>query len=140
MTINKTKSFRLNLLRFTLEQIKREVKRRILIKAFLNIQNLQYHSLEFALMKIKKYTEIKFQVMNAYATLIQRYYRYYVEYIKNKRTTVTIIEQSNNTIMETVHYRRRVNYHDYNLRDLFYNFYRKKLVKNIIELLYLKSY
>ena len=91
-------------------------------------------------MKIKKYTEIKFQVMNAYATLIQRYYRYYVEYIKNKRTTVTIIEQSNNTIMETVHYRRRVNYHDYNLRDLFYNFYRKKLVKNIIELLYLKSY
>ena len=39
MTINKTKSFRLNLLRFTLEQIKREVKRRILIKAFLNIQN-----------------------------------------------------------------------------------------------------
>ena len=42
--------------------------------------------------------------------------------------------------METVHYRRRVNYHDYNLRDLFYNFYRKKLVKNIIELLYLKSY
>ena len=140
MITNKTKSFRLNLLRFTLEQIKREVKRRILIKAFLNIQNLQYPSLEFALMKIKKYTEIKFQVMNAYATLIQRYYRYYVEYIKNKRTTVTIIEQSNNTIMETVHYRRRVNYHDYNLRDLFYNFYRKKLVKNIIELLYLKSY
>jgi hypothetical protein len=139
MLINKTKSFRLNLLRFTLEQIKREVKRRILIKAFLNIQNLQYPSLEFALMKIKRYTEIKFQVMNAYATLIQRYYRYYIQNVKNKNTTITIIEQTN-TVIESVQYKRRKIHRFRNLKELFSQFYKKKLVKNVIELLYWKSY
>ena len=135
---NKT-SFKIKLLKFPFEQIKREAKRRILIKAFLNIQNLQYPSLEFALMKIKKYTEIKYQVMNAYATIIQRNFRYYIQYVKNKNTTITIIEQTN-TVIESVQYKRRKIYRFRNLKELFNQFYKKKLVKNVIELLYFKSY
>ena len=135
---NKT-SFKIKLLKFPFEQIKREAKRRILIKAFLNIQNLQYPSLEFALMKIKKYTEVKYEVMNAYATIIQRYYRDYIQYVKNKNTTITIIEQTN-TVIESVQYKRRKIYRFRNLKELFNQFYKKKLVKNVIELLYFKSY
>ena len=130
-------SFKTNLLRFPFEQIKREAKRRILIKAFLNIQNLQYPSLEFALMKIKKYTEVKYEVMNAYATIIQRYYRDYIQYVKNKNTTITIIQQTN-TVIENVQYKRRKIFRFRNLKELFCQFYKKKLVKNIIELLYMK--
>ena len=88
-------------------------------------------------MKIKKYTEVKYEVMNAYATIIQRYYRDYIQYVKNKNTTITIIQQTN-TVIENVQYKRRKIFRFRNLKELFCQFYKKKLVKNIIELLYMK--
>ena len=77
--------------------------------------------------------------MNAYATIIQRNFRYYIQYVKNKNTTITIIEQTN-TVIESVQYKRRKIYRFRNLKELFNQFYKKKLVKNVIELLYFKSY
>ncbi len=117
MTINKNKITQIKFIKIYFRTNKKKSKKKSFNQSFIKHSKFQYPSLEFALMKIEKYTEIKFQVMNAYSTLIQRYYRNYVEYSKNKRTTVTIIEQSNSIIMETVHHRGRVNYCDYNLDE-----------------------
>jgi hypothetical protein len=132
-------NFKTNLLRFPFEQIRREAKRRILIKALLNIQNLKYPSLEYGFLKLKRYSQVKYQVMNAYATLIQRFYRFYVQYIKTKKVGIAIIENEENTVIETVQYRRRIQRNYENLYELFCYLYKKILIRYILQILYVKN-
>ena len=141
--ILKKGSFKTNLLRFPFEQIRREAKRRILIKALLNIQKLKYPSLEYGFLKLKKYTEVKLQIMIAYATLIQRYYRFYIECLKQKKKVIEIIEESN-TIIETSQKKRiPINYNlkkEQNIQVIFWYFYKKLFVKRIKDIFSFKSY
>ena len=65
------------LLKLILDKIKKEANRRTLIKAFRDINNMKYPILLYALLKIHKFSIIKYNVMNAYAVLIQRKYRYF---------------------------------------------------------------
>ena len=60
-----------------IEKIRKEANRRTLIKAFRNINKLKYPILFYSLLKIRKYSIVKFNVMNAYAKLIQKNYRYF---------------------------------------------------------------
>ena len=62
-----------------LDKIRKEANRRTLIKAFRNINKLKYPILFYSLLKIKKYSIVKYNVMNAYAKLIQRNFRYYLD-------------------------------------------------------------
>ena len=62
-----------------LDKIRKEANRRTLIKAFRNINKLKYPILFYSLLKIKKYSNVKYNVMNAYAKLIQRNFRYYLD-------------------------------------------------------------
>ena len=62
-----------------IDKIRKEANRRTLIKAFRNINSMKYPILFYSLCKLHKYSLIKFEVMNAYAKLIQRYYRDYTE-------------------------------------------------------------
>ena len=132
-------NFKTNLLRFPFEQIRREAKRRILIKALLNIQNLKYPSLEYGFLKLKRFSDVKFQVMNAYATLIQRYYRFYLEYVKNRNIGIAIIENEENTVIETVQYRRRIRGSFGSLYELFCYLYKKILIRYILQILLVKN-
>ena len=63
------------LLNSILDKIKKEANRRTLIKAFRDINKMKYPILFYSLIKIHKYSTIKYNVMNAYAILIQRHYR-----------------------------------------------------------------
>ena len=65
------------LLKLIIEKIRKEANRRTLIKAFRNINNMKYPILFFSLLKLHKYSITKYNVMNAYAILIQRNYRYF---------------------------------------------------------------
>ena len=65
------------LLKYIIDKIRKEANRRTLIKAFRNINNMKYPILFFSLLKLHKYSTIKYNVMNAYAILIQRNYRYF---------------------------------------------------------------
>ena len=65
------------LLKLVVDKIKKEAKRRTLIKAFRDINDMKYPILFYALLKIHKYSTIKYNVMNAYAIIIQRNYRYF---------------------------------------------------------------
>ena len=67
------------LLRSIIDKIKKEANRRTLIKAFRDINKMKYPILFFSLLKIYKYANIKNQVMNSHAILIQRHYREYRE-------------------------------------------------------------
>ena len=58
-----------------LDKIKKEANRRTIIKAFRDINKMKYPILFYSLIKIHKYSTIKYNVMNAYAILIQRHYR-----------------------------------------------------------------
>ena len=62
-----------------IDKIKKEADRRTLIKAFRDINKMKYPILFYSLMKLHKYTTIKYNVMNAYAILIQRCYRDFKE-------------------------------------------------------------
>ena len=62
-----------------LDKIRKEANRRTLIKAFRNINKLKYPILFYSLLKIKKYSIVKYNVMNAYAKLIQRNFRYFMD-------------------------------------------------------------
>ena len=62
-----------------LNKIRKEANRRTLIKAFRNINKLKYPILFYSLLKIKKYSIVKYNVMNAYAKLIQRNFRYFMD-------------------------------------------------------------
>ena len=63
------------LLNSILDKIKKEANRRTIIKAFRDINKMKYPILFYSLIKIHKYSTIKYNVMNAYAILIQRHYR-----------------------------------------------------------------
>ena len=52
-----------------IDKIRKEANRRTLIKAFRNINKLKYPTLFYSLLKIKKYSIVKYNVMNAYAKL-----------------------------------------------------------------------
>ena len=77
--------------------------------------------------------------MNAYATLIQRFYRFYIQYIKTKKVGIAIIENEENTVIETVQYRRRIQRPYENLYELFCYLYKKILIRYILQILYVKS-
>ena len=66
-----------NLLIEILNKIKKEANRRTLIKAFRDINKMKYPILFYALLKIQKYSIVKYNVLNAYAKLIQKNYRYF---------------------------------------------------------------
>ena len=68
-----------------IEKIKKEANRRTLIKAFRNINKLKYPSLFYSFLKIKKYTKVKYNIMNAYAKIIQKNYRYF----KDKKSKIS---------------------------------------------------
>ena len=68
-----------------LDKIKKEANRRTLIKAFRDINKLKYPILFYSLLKIQKYAIVKYNVMNAFASLIQKNYRYY----KDKKDKIT---------------------------------------------------
>ena len=61
-----------------IDKIKKEANRRTLIKAFRDINKMKYPILYYSLLKLQKYCIIKYNIMNAYAELIQRNYREYV--------------------------------------------------------------
>ena len=65
-----------------IEKIKNEANRRTLIIAFRDINKLKYPMLFYSFLKIKKYSIVKYNVMNAYAKLIQKNYKYF----KNKKS------------------------------------------------------
>ena len=67
-----------------IEKIKKEANRRTLIKAFRDINKLKYPILFYSLLKIQKYSIVKYNVMNAYAKLIQKNYRYF----KDKKSKI----------------------------------------------------
>ena len=69
-----------------IDKIRKEANRRTLIKAFRNINKLKYPILFYSLLKIKKYSNVKYNVMNAYAKLIQRNFRYYMD--KKAKTNI----------------------------------------------------
>jgi len=73
-----------------LDKIRKEANRRTLIKAFRNINKLKYPILFYSLLKIKKYSNVKYNVMNAYAKLIQRNFRYYMD----KKSKINIYSYS----------------------------------------------
>ncbi len=74
-----------NLMTDILDKIKKEANRRTLIKAFRDINKLKYPILFYSLLKIQKYAIVKYNVMNAFASLIQKNYRYY----KDKKDKIT---------------------------------------------------
>ena len=63
------------LFRAIINKIKKEANRRTLIKAFRDINRKKYQTLFYSFFKLQKYSNIKYKVMNAYAIMIQRYYR-----------------------------------------------------------------
>ena len=63
------------LFRAIINKIKKEANRRTLIKAFRDINRKKYPTLFYSFFKLQKYSNIKYKVMNAYAIMIQRYYR-----------------------------------------------------------------
>ena len=66
-----------NLMIDIIEKIRKEANRRTLIKAFRDINKLKYPILFYSFLKIQKYAHVKYNVMNAYASLIQKNYRYF---------------------------------------------------------------
>lgn len=63
------------ILRSIIDKIKKEANRRTIIKAFRNINKMKYPILFYSLVKLHKYSVIKYNVMNSYAIFIQRCYR-----------------------------------------------------------------
>ena len=75
----------LNLMKFIMDKIRKEVKRRKLIICFKDINLLKYPNLKFALRKIKKFAKVRYRVMNEFASLIQNAFKFYLEN-KNKES------------------------------------------------------
>ena len=90
-----------NLLRFPFEQIKKEARRRKIIKLFYHIRNLKYPILYYVFKKIKKYANIKYQIMNAFATIIQRYYRLKYRSLELRKNNKYLIEENETTVKKT---------------------------------------
>lgn len=119
------------------------MRRRKIIKLFFHIKNLKYPTLAYVIGKIKKFSDVKFQYMNACATIIQNYFR--EKYILQKddlyeenETTIKkrhiIIEESFNENFTF----KQIPYES--IGDLFMSFYKKLMVKCLIESLYMKSF
>ena len=132
-----------NILKDVFDKIKKEVRRRKIIKLFFHIKNLKYPTLAYVIGKIKKFSDVKFQYMNACATIIQNYFR--EKYILQKddlyeenETTIKkrhiIIEESFNENFTF----KQIPYES--IGDLFMSFYKKLMVKCLIESLYMKSF
>ena len=66
------------ILRTIIDKIKKEANRRTLIKAFRDINKMKYPILFYSLIKLHKYSIIKYNIMNSYAIFIQRYYRDFI--------------------------------------------------------------
>ena len=64
-------------LRLSLDKIKKEAERRIIINAVRNVRNAVVPGIMFAFKKIKRFCYVRSQVRNAYATVIQRAFREY---------------------------------------------------------------
>ena len=86
MIINKNKKYAnnnhillSNIMSYVFDKIKREIKRRKLIICFKNINTMKYPNLRYALKKIKKFSKVRFRVMNEYASIIQNAFRLYLE-------------------------------------------------------------
>lgn len=112
-----------NLLRFPFEQIKKEARRRKIIKLFYHIRNLKYPILYYVFKKIKKYAHIKYQIMNAFATIIQRYYRLKYRSLELRKNNKYLIEENETTVKkttqviieETFPQRGMIQYHEENI-------------------------
>ena len=89
----------LNLMKFVMDKIRKEVKRRKLIICFKDINLLKYPNLRFALRKIKKYAKVRYRVMNEFASLIQNTFKFYLEN-KNKENQNKQINSNNQKIYE----------------------------------------
>ena len=100
---NKTNNIRhlllLNLMKFVMDNIRKEVKRRKLIICFKDINLLKYPNLRFALRKIKKFAKVRYRVMNEFASLIQNTFKFYLEN-KNKDNQNEQINSNNQKIYE----------------------------------------
>ena len=68
-----------NINKFVLEKIKQEVKRRKLIICFDIINRAKYPNLRFGFKKIKKFSKVRYNVLNNYASIIQNAFRFYLE-------------------------------------------------------------
>ena len=89
----------LNLMKFVMDKIRKEVKRRKLIICFKDINLLKYPNLRFALRKIKKFAKVRYRVMNEFASLIQNTFKFYLEN-KNKENQNEQINSNNQKIYE----------------------------------------
>ena len=68
-----------NINKFVLEKIMQEVKRRKLIVYFDIVNRKKYPNLKYAFKKIKKFSKVRYNVLNNYASIIQNAFRYYLE-------------------------------------------------------------
>lgn len=148
-----------NLLRYVLTQIQKEAKRRRIIKLFYYLEGLKIPIQHYVFTKIKKYSNVKFQLMNLCAILIQRYYR-----LKYKNGSINdkllLIEEDNIESMRTTHIIIEETYpHNYTFQyktylinserekgkydsfnNLIFDFYRKYNIRYLIESLYCVYY
>ena len=76
---------RYHIIKYAMDKIKIEVKRRKLIVCIKNIDEKKYPNLRYALKKIKKYDKVRYKVMNEYASIIQNAFRYYLENKKKEQ-------------------------------------------------------
>ena len=81
-----------NLIAYVFDKIKKEIKRRKLIICLKNINKMKYPNLQYAFKKIKKFSKVRFKVMNEYASIIQYAFRYYLE---NKKKEEILNNQDN---------------------------------------------
>ena len=92
---NKNKHILLsNLMAYVFDKIKKEIERRKLITCLKNINKMKYPNLRYALKKIKKFSKVRFKVMNEYASIIQNAFRYYLE---NKKKEELLENKDNKT-------------------------------------------
>ena len=77
--INKKHLLFNNINKLVFEKIKQEVKRRKLIVCFNIINTKKYPNLKYALKKIKKFSKVRSNVLNNYASIIQNAFRFYLE-------------------------------------------------------------
>ena len=149
-----------NLFRYIITQIQNEAKRRQIIKLFYHIKRLKLPIQHYAFSKIKEYANVKYKLMNLYAMLIQRYYR--MKY-KNGNNMLLIedneIIKSTQIIIEETYpqhyafqYKTYITSDDNNhthihgtkqyvsLAHLMDDFFRKYIIRHIIELLYCVYY
>jgi len=89
----------LNLMKFIMDKIRNEVKRRKIIICIKDINSLKYPNLRFALRKINKFAKVRYRVMNEFASLIQNTFKFYLEN-KNKEKKIEQINSNKQNVSE----------------------------------------